>query len=547
MSLRAMLLKYNTTMSPARLLSEAEQKRIRQGATATAMIRPPAPEPEPEVQVDTETVAPFPAAYFATLRWVLGYGAAQNLGPTRCARLNYIWFATTAMAYQWTQPMIDRGRIVGTKDRWDWNHSVPLETNKDQYVWMIHMWEAVMPLLCPAFFTAGTLLALERAAFSWTPEKQESEWARVRAAGNWEGFWTAWEAWWLGRQADGSAEAAAFPTDDQLPNGATVLDVADATQDPNTFPAITKWTPLKIGAKTQKYLTWNWMSVRSTVLSGEDGAIVCNPAKRELLTDPATKAAEIAEVLAISQTLTDAQKAQAEFWAGGPGTVSPPGMMIWFWRVFMEASPIVAERGWNVLVYSGLDLAAHIFETARLVWGLKKQFMEARPIQYIRALHRGEAITKYDGTPTVGEAWVPYQETGFVTPPFADFPSGHSAFSQSFANVMTEWFGAAIPTGISYTPLDISLLSPALASLNGSAHVLGTWTFPASASLIQAGVVPAAPVVFSFTTWQDMADAAGISRKFGGIHATSAHVGSQALANALHARMMMRWGIPKIL
>ncbi len=504
-------------------------------------------EPEPIVQVDAETVAPFPDAFYTALNVVLSYGAAQNIGPTRCARLNYLWFAATAQAYQWTQPRTE-ARIAGTKDRWDWTAGAPLETNKDQYVWMIHAWESMMPLICPSF-VAGTLLALERTAFGWTTEQQTAEWTRVSAAGNWDGYWTLWQAWWSLRQADGSTEAAApagAPTEAQLPNGATVLDVADGATDPNTYAAPTKWTPLKVGTKTQKYLTWSWMSVRSTVLSGEDGTIATNAAKTSFLLDPVAKAAEVDEVLDISQTLTDAQKASAEFWAGGPNTVSPPGMMIWFWRVFMQSTTVVAERGWSALVYSGLDLAAHIFETSRLVWGMKKQFMEARPIQYIRALHRGESILLYDGTATTGEHWVPYQETNFVTPPFADFPSGHSAFSQSFANVMTEWFGASIPTGISYTAADVSLLSPALASLNGSEHVLGTWTFPAGASAIQGGVVPAAPVTFAFATWQDMADAAGISRKLGGIHCASAHVGSQAFANALHGRMLMRWGIPKV-
>jgi membrane-associated phospholipid phosphatase len=538
-----MLLKYNTTMSPARHLTRAEQAEIRRRHEQLYMPQPAQPQPEPvpapPVQLDTEQVSPFPDAFYTALNILLQYGASANIGPTRCARLNYLWFVTTAMAYQWTQPTTET-RITGTKDRWDWSQGTPLETNKDQYVWMNHMWESVMSSFVPSY-TVGTLLAKERTVMNWTVEQQAVEWTRIQSVGNWGAFYAAWQDWWTLRQADGSTEALTPPTTDQLPNGASVLDVS-ATVDPATFAEPTKWTPLKVGVKTQKYLTWSWMSVRSTVLSGEDGTIAQNAAKAAFLTDPVAKAAEITEVLTISETLTDAQKVQAEFWAGGPNTVSPPGMMIWFWRVFMQT----AERSWSTLVYSGLDLAAHIFETARLVWGLKKFYMEARPIQYIRAQHRGEAITKYDGTPIAGEEWVPYQETNFVTPPFADFPSGHSAFSQSFANVMTEWFGPNIPaTPYTTTANDLVLLSPSLATAPTSL-VLGTWTFPAAASQIQPTVVPAAATSFSYTTWQELADAAGISRKLGGIHATSAHVGSQALANTLHQRMLMRWGIPKV-
>jgi hypothetical protein len=40
-----------------------------------------------------------------------------------------------------------------------------------------------------------------------------------------------------------------------------------------------------------------------------------------------------------------------------------------------------------------------------------------------------------------------------------------------------------------------------------------------------------------------MADEAGISRKYGGIHATSAHTSSQALANELHTILKSAWNI----
>lgn len=539
MSLRAMLLKYNTTMSPARHYTRAEQEAIRRRDAPPSYVQPE-PEPEP-VQQDTEAAIPFPESFYAMLNQLLAYGASQNIGPTRCARLNYLWFATTAMAYQWTQPTTE-ARIGGTKDRWDWTQSAPLETNRDQYIWMNHIWEAVMPFFVSSY-TPDTVLALERIEIRLTLEEQAAEWARVGIMGNWTTFYTTWQAWWTLRQSDGFTEALVAPTVDQLPNGESVLDTSDV-MDPATFPKPTKWTPLKVGINTQKYLTWSWMSVRATVLSGEDGTIAQNAAKAAFISDPLAKAAEIAEILALSQTLTDDQKVQAEFWAGGPNTVSPPGMVLWFWRTYMQATNTPATRGWSALVYSGLDLAAHIFETARLVWGLKKVFMEARPIQYIRANHRRETITLYDGTATTGEHWVPYQETNFITPPFADFPSGHSAFCQSFVNVMTEWFGPTIPAA-AYTATDLQLLSPALPSGEQSL-VLGTWIFPAGASQIQMGLVPAAPVTVSYTTWQELADAAGLSRKYGGIHATSAHVGSQALANSLHVRMLMRWGIPKV-
>ena len=519
-------------MSPARHLTREQQEEIRRKEERLRI--PPVQQDVPSVQQDVEVVNPLPDSIYTALDALFEYTATQNLGPTRTARLNYLWFTTVMQAYEWTQPT---HRLKGTKDRWDWNAGTPLDTNKDQYIWMHHMLTEVMPLFVPTFNTVA-YLQKERDAFGWTVEKQETEWTRVRNAGDWTSWWTAWQTWWTARQADGSTEALVPPAESVLPNTTTVLDV-EATEDPATFPQPLKWTPLKVGTKTQKYLAYNWQSVRSTVLSGEDGAIIQSAAKKEFLTYAIPKEAEIAEVLAISQTLTDAQKVQAEFWAGGPNTLSPPGIAMWLWRDYTETYAVPTAKGWDTFLYSGYNLAVALFETSRLVWGLKKLYMEARPIQYIRRLYRGQTITRYDGVGISGESWVPYQETNFVTPPFADFPSGHSAFSQVLACSMTEWFGDALPES---TPRSRALnrVCPSLASQSAA---FGTYTFPAGGSLVQPGVVPAAPQTFSWTTWQDLADAAGLSRKYGGIHATSAHVGSQSLAKALHTRLKMRLGI----
>jgi membrane-associated phospholipid phosphatase len=455
--------------------------------------------------------------------------------------MNYAWFATVAQAFDWVLKPADR-RLLGVLDSWTYGQGTVLATNRDIYIWMNHVIAATLPsfLSNPAAFDATPLMAMERTALSLTEAAQQSEWTRVQAAGDygtWTSRWTTWRTFRLNN--DGATAAAQPPSAADLPNGATILDV-QGTADPATFPAPYKWTPLKVGTKTQKYLTMNWNDTISPSLTAAQETQI-KAAAEPFATNPGSqqRSDEIAEVVQITATLTDALKVQAEFWAGGPNTVAPPGMCIWFWKELVRTSLADAANdaaiAWNKIIYSGLELALALFETARLVWGLKKAHAEARPIQEIRRLYRGQTLTGYDGAPVQGESWVPYQETNFVTPPFPDFPSGHSAFSQTFANVMTAWFGPTIPTS-SLAPSarsDIALLSPALAATATTPAPLATFTFPAGASLIQPTIVPAQPQTFSWTTWQAMADAAGLSRKYGGIHAASAHVGSQALANAL--------------
>jgi membrane-associated phospholipid phosphatase len=280
----------------------------------------------------------------------------------------------------------------------------------------------------------------------------------------------------------------------------------------------------------------NWKDVRSTVLTTSQESELATVAAA-YYPDAEQRDAEIAEVVSITAGLTDLEKVTAEFWAGGPFTVSPPGMCMWLWKAYMRAfSPAN-----NTFIYSGHDLAVHLFETGRLVWALKKQYMQARPIQEIRRIYRGQTLLKYDGTPVPGESWMPYQETDFVTPPFADFPSGHSAFSQSFANVMTSWFGPSIQNKAPYSYPDLALLSPAFKAAQTLNY--GSFVFPAGASLIQPGTVPAAPISLSWPTWQALANSAGLSRKYGGIHATSAHTSSQAVANRLHAILQSHYSV----
>lgn len=471
-------------------------------------------------------------AVLLALQDLLVFEAEQNLGPTRCSRFNYLWFCSVAMAWNW----ISGGPISGTKDTWNWSIHHPLLSENDQLLWMNRFLVFCMPYFIPGY-SGTTLLEKEREVISEL--NIPAEVSRIQTSAHWSDFQTAWLSWWTYRQSDGFLAAVIPPVAADLPNSTQSLQVTASTDNPNTFLYPEKWTPLKLPSGViQKYLTYNWKDVLSSGLTTEDETVIEAAAMTAYPTN-VERETEINEVVAITNTLTDTEKVTAEFWAGGPFTISPPGMCIWFWKEYMSTFRVAHTQGFKAFFYSGLDLAIHIFETGRLVWGLKKAQMQARPIQEIRRLYRGQPLTKYDGTPILGELWVPYQETNFVTPPFADFPSGHSAFSQSFALVMTDWFGSTIPTSAPSQKTDLSLLSPVFAQ--AQTGVYGSFVFPKYASLIQGGAVPSVPITLSWRSWQDMANSAGISRKYGGIHATSAHVGSQALAQELHTRLRSRW------
>ncbi len=124
-------------------------------------------------------------------------------------------------------------------------------------------------------------------------------------------------------------------------------------------------------------------------------------------------------------------------------------------------------------------------------------FDSARPITTIRSMHAGEKIEAWGGpgrgTQTIlGEQFQPYQVMTFVTPPFAEYLSGHSAFSAAAAEILKKFTGS---------------------DFFGHQH-----SFAAGASRVQPGVTPRTNVSLSWSTFSEAADEAGMSRRYGGIH-----------------------------
>ena len=149
------------------------------------------------------------------------------------------------------------------------------------------------------------------------------------------------------------------------------------------------------------------------------------------------------EVLAISAALTDRQKVIAEFWADGPRTESPPG----HWNQLAHG---VAERDGHTVdddakMYFALTGA--LLDAGIATWEAKRFYDYIRPASAIRDKYYGELVRAWGGPDQgtqeiLGQNWRPYQNVTFVTPPFAEYVSGHSTFSASAAEVLTRFTGS---------------------------------------------------------------------------------------------------------
>lgn len=255
----------------------------------------------------------------------------------------------------------------------------------------------------------------------------------------------------------------------------------------------------------------------------------------------------------------DFARVVAEFWADGPNSETPPG----HWNVLANqvadnpalvkriggTGPLVDDLEWDVKAYFAVNAAVH--EAGCACWAIKRYYDSWRPISAVRYLaglgqssdpalpfyhqnglplisnlielvtsasakngarHGGLtpgkiAIRAWPGQPPSpstntyrgvvwqhADVWVPYQRTNFVTPAFPGYVSGHSTFSRSAAEVL------AAMTGSKFFP-----------------GGLASYSYAANTSLgFEKG--PSQPVQMQWATYYDAADAAGISRIWGGIH-----------------------------
>lgn len=488
--------------------------------------------------------------------------------PTKVSRLIYLFGA--AFAFSWTRVVAATpassetpvpgvfprsATVSGVHDDFDLDVRVPLDDSTQAATWFIHAIADFMPRFIPGYDPAP-LLARERAFHQWTTVQQNMAVALARNAGNWPSFLSAFNAWWDARATDGWNTTGAYvATAADVPSIATPLVI-----NSNADPGASAWQPLQFpDGHVQNYLGYRWGTVRTSCLTSADETELMNYAANFFPTEP-QRAAEVANVAALSTQaqLTDSLKMLAEFYAGGPGTVTPPGMFAWLYadyvRRFLPENYASRRGEVNAQVLILLDLGVHLFEGCRITWALKAEYVQARPIAEIRHRLRGDVRTWWYGT---GDAsgWVPYQTSNFVTPPFPDYPSGHSHFSRAFADTMGYWFGnniegtsLPVPRRV-LTTQELTQLSPIFSSTSSPTEgsMYADFLVPTGASEIQPGTVPAAPFRLKYTesTWAALATDAGMSRLYGGIHCLSAHVGSTNVADMLDTKIRAAWNIKR--
>ncbi|MBL9054964.1 MAG: vanadium-dependent haloperoxidase [Rhodobacteraceae bacterium] len=220
-----------------------------------------------------------------------------------------------------------------------------------------------------------------------------------------------------------------------------------------------QWVPTSKVAVQQAPLLPYWGTVRTFVLSS--GADCGLPPPPDYSEEPGSAFYnEAKEVYDTSRSLTDEQKLIARFWSDDPMLSStPPGHWISIVLEIFARDVTPIDRQAEVLALLGIAVA----DAFIACWDAKFKFDLIRPLTYIRRV--------------IDPKWEPLLNT----PPFPEYPSGHSTQSGAAAGVLTALFGEGF-------------------AFEDGAHA--------------DDGLPVRP----FTSFAEAANEAAISRLYGGIH-----------------------------
>jgi hypothetical protein len=243
-----------------------------------------------------------------------------------------------------------------------------------------------------------------------------------------------------------------------LPDGGHegYLRNAPSTYTPPVGPGLWVPTPPALARALQP----SWGQNRPFLLAS--GAEVDPGPHPAFSTEPgSTFDTEAREVYQTVNQLSAEQRAIALFWADDPGqTATPPGHCVSILTQVLDARAASLAVAAEAYARVGIALADAFISC----WHSKYVHNLLRPITYIQ-----RHIDSSWGNPLP-----------VTTPPFPEYPSGHSVQTSAFAQVMTAMFG----------------------------------DLPFTDRTHEARGLPAR----SFTSWEALAEEAAISRLYGGIH-----------------------------
>ena len=297
------------------------------------------------------------------------------------------------------------------------------------------------------------------------------------------------------RHLDGSNQLEGYVDDSGY---APVNPPSAIPVDPATVVDPDRWQPLIYTnsqgvSVTEAFLAPHWGKVTPFAMRSGDQYRSYIGTFGPALHGTAGYEAQSRDLLTLSAGLDDRSKMAAEYWSNGPNDLG--AVMHWGYFAAHISARDTNTLDQDVKLFFALGNAE--LDTSIALWDAKRYFDSVRPVTSIPYLFAGQQVLAWagpgKGTQSIdGGSWIPYLAPWFHATPFAEFGSGHSAFSAAAARILrlftgSDTFGASV-------------------------------TLPAGSSAIEPGLTPTRDVVLTWPTFTDAANEDGMSRRYGGLH-----------------------------
>jgi membrane-associated phospholipid phosphatase len=202
-------------------------------------------------------------------------------------------------------------------------------------------------------------------------------------------------------------------------DGGHNIDLMGFGSDYKVDGAAGHWQPTSAIRLQQMPLLPNWGGNRTFAIpNAATCALPAPPSYNEDKSSAFYK--EALEVYDVARALTPEQKLIARFWSDDPMlSPTPPGHWIYIALDILKTKSASIEDSVDLLARLGMAVA----DAFVACWKSKYDYDLLRPITYIKK--------------NIDKAWEPL----LITPPFPEYPSGHSTQSGAAAMVLTRAFG----------------------------------------------------------------------------------------------------------
>ena len=231
------------------------------------------------------------------------------------------------------------------------------------------------------------------------------------------------------------------------------------------------------------------------------------------------------QVMEMQTRLSEEMKVMAQMWSHDGGYVATPAG---HWNHFAQQVSLRDGHSLDDDVKMFLALNGALLDAGIAAWDAKTTYDSVRPITAIRMLFKGQTIGGWLGRDKgfgylPGEEWRPYQWNATISPAFAEYVSGHSAFAAAAAEILKRFSGSDRFHDPKVRVGDLDR--------DHYREAMGTYKVARRHGAFDR-LAPRHEVILVWQTFSEAAEQCGMARIYGGVHIMDANLRALEMGRA---------------